>query len=976
MKRNLLMLLFAMLIGVFTSKAQDVYITINIDNPAMAAVSVGSPLGDPLDLFDGFNRVPVPENRPLFVRPLNGATLTVTVNQSITLDLLHMGDIAYYNTLITGGMLVTITSEGGVVGPSTIATHITLNNEGSAELITGDEKTDIVSNQVYDLPSDEWAIIAPKDGWTLENCGFGSAFSNDMWTLNSDGTYSFKPVQYGSIYVQTKLKGIDFNVDVNAASNVIVNAFDKDGQDLGELELTKSKAPFLATAPLSATSLSFNPAEGGKILSITRVDANGQRTELPDGNLNEGGWRSVFAEGDTFEIEAIGPEAEVNFKGYAIVPNPDPDAEGTLWSPTALANTFVVTVGGTSVSFEEGAMEESVKAHIGDIVSVTTRRGYVLQSPNGIEGVCLSMIENEGTTQSAYINEEGTILMTALLTNEKVINIDHAEGVKIQGAFGTGDVLELQDGENVLQDVANPLKITANEGWMILSVVLDGETLRPQGNSYTATLENGSVLTITTRETDKPFPVTITAIGGGQLDNLVVTQNGEVVDLSNILSATNFTSITIAAKPGYIIKSVTDAQQNSVSYDPKTNTYNVFFTNAASMITVDFETPAEDEAFVGFDCADKSYCLAIYDENGNFIHDVMGEGLWYVWPGFTAKVKKGYQAQAVTFTGYSCFKTLTVNGIITEFSEEDFVRRSEMIKLDTERTAISATIAYPEFPISISGSQALETEIGTGVVLGTIYINKEGEMSATAWPGETVKVIPVPAKGYIFDKFSYFDGDKEIDYDFDIVGPAEDGSYTFTIPMDYVAESIFMRGFFVPDPENPSYLIQGNNVYANVGTDEDDILLGIVMVNGGSDLFAYPGEKVEIAFYMAEEYDEEYYCDFFCSYNRPDTPLKYEIVNGRCFYTVDPEDVAFSNIISISANVKKKGQGGINGVDADSDFYFDAAAGVLHSATDVKVYNAAGQLVETFTAGENSLENLPAGVYLLSNGVKTLKIAK
>ena len=98
-------------------------------------------------------------------------------------------------------------------------------------------------------------------------------------------------------------------------------------------------------------------------------------------------------------------------------------------------------------------------------------------------------------------------------------------------------------------------------------------------------------------------------------------------------------------------------------------------------------------------------------------------------------------------------------------------------------------------------------------------------------------------------------------------------------------------------------------------------------------------------------------------------------MNGRCFYTVDPEDVAFSNIISISANVKKK-EGGVNGVNADSDFYFDAAAGVLYSATDVKVYNAAGQLVETFTAGENSLENLPAGVYLLSNGVKTLKIAK
>ena len=86
--------------------------------------------------------------------------------------------------------------------------------------------------------------------------------------------------------------------------------------------------------------------------------------------------------------------------------------------------------------------------------------------------------------------------------------------------------------------------------------------------------------------------------------------------------------------------------------------------------------------------------------------------------------------------------------------------------------------------------------------------------------------------------------------------------------------------------------------------------------------------------------------------------------------------MAFGNVIEISAKVGKIESVGVDGVVAESTMSFNAATSVLSSSSDVKVYNAAGQLVATFAAGENSLVDLPSGIYLLSNGVKTLKIAK
>lgn len=958
MKRNLLMLLFAMLVGMFTANAAVTF-TVDIDNVESAIVTVDAPPspyggGTPVALVAGQNAI-TSESGNCYIMPADGFTPVVTLNGQTQ----ELGYRPFYQLMyVAEGAVIKITNGGEVV--KTIDTYFLINNPETATVTTNGETIDIINGNMK-IKAGEYAKIAPKEGYVISNF---TQYSLTDIVENSDGTIDFMPAEYGYISLETKKAGIDFNININVPSNVIVNAFNAANEDLGSLDIAGYQSPYTATAPLDAVSLAFTAPEDGTINSIKRIAADGTESDLT--NSGESGWRSALTAGDTFTIDAIGPEVEVKFKGA--------DA-GNSWSAIALSSTFVVKVGDNTINFTAGETEETVKVRIGDIVTVSAARGYELYPYGAITGYeCCNKLVSSGPVQTAMIIGAGTMELAAREMTDMIVNIDNKDAVTVTGRNGNGSVVTLVNGENRLESVQNPLKITANEGYQIASVVLDGENVVEKDGGYTAELLAGSTLSITTREADKPFMVCIFP-QNGEISDLIIKKDGKEVEYDG-LTVMNGDEITISAKLGYIIDTISDTMGNKISYDEKTNAYTVKFSNSATMITVTFVKAEENETFLGFECNSPSFYLIVFDKDGNRKYEIIDKYTDNIYSGRTAKVEIGDKFRISTLFSNEHLTSMDVNGVVTEFEGED-TRMSDLVEIDG-RTIVKATVAQNETLISISGSQSLETEIGSGVVIGTIYINEVGNMSASARPGDNVKVIPVPAKGYKFDKFSYFDGEKEVDYSFDILGPDAEGVYNFTIPEDYDAEFIYMRGFFVLDTDNPAYLIQGNNIYANVGSDEEDILLGYVAINGGMDLFAYPGEKVEIGFYQNPDYINDYECEYFCSYTHPDTPLKYEIVNGRCYYTVNSDDVAFSNVISITAHMKKieGGQGGINGVDADSDFYFDAASGTVYSSSDVKVYNIGGQLVETFTAGENSLENLPAGVYLLSNGVKTLKIAK
>lgn len=176
------------------------------------------------------------------------------------------------------------------------------------------------------------------------------------------------------------------------------------------------------------------------------------------------------------------------------------------------------------------------------------------------------------------------------------------------------------------------------------------------------------------------------------------------------------------------------------------------------------------------------------------------------------------------------------------------------------------------------------------------------------------------------------------------------------------------------DTDKPSYLVEGNNIYEDF--DGSNIkLVGLTRIYDGTqqgalNVFAYEGEVVKLMFFQnidefpAEEYDFK----SFCLYNNPEKAITQE-------YVVNPDDVWHDNVISIGAIIKKIGSG-VAEVAADGSLVYNADSATVKSSADVKVFSISGQLVKELPAGEASIETLPAGLYILTNGSETVKIIK
>ncbi|MDE6339210.1 MAG: hypothetical protein K2K97_05420, partial [Muribaculaceae bacterium] len=785
----------------------------------------------------------------------------------------------------------------------------------------------------------EYAVIAPVEGYVIESC---QAFSIDDWKQNEDGTVSFMPAQYGYINLVTKMKGIDFTVDVNVPSNVIINAFSASNEDLGVVNFTNSQNPYTATAPMATKSLVFSAPEGGGIKSIKRMQADGTESNLNYSAYT--GWRSMVADGDMFVVEAIGPEATLTFWGY-----------GQNWSELDLSN-FIIKAGDKVI--ELSGTQASGAARVGDVLTVTAAKGYVLQEYNAISGDCVNSLISQGAVQTSLITRSsGNIFLNAVVDNSMIINVDNAAAVNIVGANGYGDALVLTDGENKFETVANPLKITAADKYEIMSVTLDGEAVAAQGGAYVVELLTGSTLAITTRETPSEFPVTIMTMGGDIAD-LIITKNGETVEYGPGFKGMVGDEITIAAKLGYMLESVSDMNGNSSELNEDTDVWTVSLTKTASMISVMFKQAAEGKAFVGFSRDSSDVLAYLYDKNG-----VRKEDPASLKAGRTIEVEIGDQVEINLWGNNRDLDVVTVNGTAIEFEGGAHVLDKITI---TERTVIDVTTTEHELLVEVVGDQAIETIIGTGAVIGNLYINEIGQSKANLRPGDKFYVIPAPAKGYKFNGFSYISPSSLT------VPEPVDGKYEFTVPEN--VELIFFKGNFILDEENPVYLIEGNTIYDDA-EGASRRLMGLTRIydgteTGAQNVYASAGEVVKLMFFLnIDEFPaNEYYCESFCLYNNPEVLISEE-------YVVNPDDVRDNNIISIGAIVKKRGSGVIEAV-ADGSLVYNVASATVKSARDVKVFTISGQLVKEIPAGEGSLERLPAGVYILTNGSETVKIVK
>lgn len=932
MKRNLLMLLFAMLMCTFISRAQEVTFTVDIDKAANATVTMNSPYGDPIALHDGLNTVVGEANRPLFVTPVGGAELTVNVDG---MDL-TMGGGGFYNTLMVEGMEVKITSSGEE--SDTVNVYFYINNPGSAYITAAGERFELVSSGDILLPAGEYATVYPMADYEIEEF---DPYGVEEFEMNEDGTVTFMPVPDGYISLRTKMVGTDFTVKIPVADNVIVKGYAADNTELGVISLMGGSGTFSATAKTGVAALGFEAPAGGEIRSIKRITADGAES-----NVNFSGyvgWRAMLAEGDTFVVDAAGPEVDVKFWGY-----------DTHYQELDLS-AFVVKAGETILDLS--GLTADAKVRLGDVLSVTAGKGYELKSSYAVSGDAGDVLVTYGVEQTFMVTRAGNVFLYAAPISGMIINVDNAAAVTVKGANGYGDVLSLTDGENRLETVVNPLLITANATYEIASVTLDGKALTADGGSYLAELSEGSTLIITTREAAKPFPVTIMTMNG-EISDLVIMQDGKEVAYEG-LEGINGTELQLAARLGYIIESVSDMNGNKVSFDEATGLWTVEFSKGLCMISVNFRQPAEGKAFVGFRCNTTDYMAFVYDKDG-----VMKSDPEYIESGNTAEVEIGDQVKIRSwFSDYELTK-ITVNGETIDL--EAGASSSGFIKIEG-KTVIEVEAVEKERLVEVSGDTAIDVVTGSGVNIGYIYINEEGNFSTELRPGDKFYVIPVAEKGYKFDGFKY------MSYEFTLPDMV-DGKYELTVPED--VQYLIFQGRFVPDSEKKAYLIEGNSIYEGLGDgDTETRLMGLTRIDNGTEqgaltVLAYEGEQVKLLFYQNIDLfpADRYEFTTFCLYNDPEVAIPQ-------LYTVNPEHVRSGNIISIGAVLVDKTLG-VDEIDAEGRLFYDASADAVSSPADVKVFTVAGQLVKEIPAGAASLSSLPSGIYILTNGSQTIKISK
>lgn len=927
MKKNLLFFLFAVLMGVVSAQAQTT-VTIEVDNAANVIAHDGGPYGTGIILHNGPNTVALQAN-PLSIEAAEGAKIeSVTANGSpVTPN--YQG---FYNIGVSEGMKVKIVTSGAA---STVAgVMFGINIDNSATVTSGGVTTSITNYATIDLKRGEYAVIAPADGYNIVEL---SPVGINNITENSDGTVSFLPEANGFIQLTTKMNGINFNVDINVPSNVHIEAFGPANEELGTVELEGYKTPYSATAPLDAASITFTAPTGGEIMSIKLITASGTESNISFSSY--AGWRSALAEGDTFVIDALGPQANIKFSGY-----------DNRRNELDLSN-FVIKAGEQTLALTGVTAQAGVR--IGETLSVTAAAGFTL-TEYGLSGGAIRTLVTQGSEQTALVINSGEVYLTASSMSGYIINVDNAKAVTVTGANGNGAVLNLGNGENMLQSVANPLKIVANEKYTITSVTLDGVAVNETNGYYLAELMAGSTLTIRTAEIVTDFPITVTTTNG-DIDELIITKDGEVVKYGPDFTGNIGTVLTFKANLGSIIESVDDFNGNSVEYDETTEVYTVNITKSSCMLSINFKVPGQGKAFVGFSRDNPDVFAYLYDKDGNRKDNPAS-----LKAGSTVEVEIGDLVEI-----YLWSDKYNLNEILVNDNEVEIAEGVKSVRVAIEgKTVIKVTTTEREQLVDIWGDTTIETETSSGVLIGSIYINEIGQNNVFLRPGEKFYVIPVPEKGYRFAGF------KHISWNLPVPEPV-DGKYEFTVPEG--VEYVQFKGDFVPDEENPAYIIEGNSIY--VGEGMDTKLVGLTRIDNGTAtgaliVTALAGDVMKLLFFLnIDEFPaDEYYCESFCLFNDPEVLISQE-------YVVNPDDVYFGNVISIGAIVKKI-PGGFADINADSALRYDAATATVHSAEVVKVFAATGALVMELPEGQSSIAALPSGLYILNNGLKTIKIVK
>ncbi len=966
MKKIFLLGWLMTLLGVLTASATSV--VINVDNASNVDVTANYGYGKQLELSDGFNVFDLSDadDSPLKITAREGAAIeSVVVNET---DNVEGNAGEYLVRFYTSGIKIDITTSGSGSNPT--ARDVSIQGfyamgdgvTGTPFTLTYDKE-----GEWLDVPKDTWGFYSIPEGSTVKVSPVAPYIIDSLslrdgsfeTTRLDDGSYTFicdyDTFFYQSVYVNMSLspEAIRFSITVDYAPNITAALENQREGEWQWLSLHDGKNDFVCVAANSP--LEIFAADGASILSMER---NGAPVN-PIGWGGANGWIYELEYGDEFVVATQGKEVDVKLIA--------PEGNASLESYT------YTTSDGRTLSPE--GMEYTIKSHIGETVYVTPRPGtelsYLICQNGGQTDMLTYFRAAEGVDGT---NPMSVSIYGARSSSDIVIAVDDASRIKVVQEGGRGDILELHDGNNTFSpsDIKNALAISATDGNQMVSVAQNGNLLAPNASGvYPVVAEASDWIEIVSRRNPVDVTVNFSFEGDGDISWLNGMVNGQETELTSPMTVKSYSTITISAKEGYTLENVSSTTEG-VIVERVPNTINYEVTIPSADITqADINISAKEME------AEEGYAIVTANGEEIFIlyyeYAVSESGeLTFVKKlenNTVNQVKIGNYVSVYCKDTQSRFLYVRVNG--EEISPEpDSEGRTALVRIEG-RTLIEAEIYTP----CLAYTQESYDDV-KHIVLGTIYFDINGKQEKQIYPeqGQTVKFIPAPEKGYLFDHIEMFYSNT-IDSEGILV---EGNEYTFT-ESDMKENFILFKGVFTENPDEKTFVVRGSTAWltdkdGNVITDQSSAVGNVVFLTPtgeySREITGIEGDKVQMFVEVYEDVLDIYEVASYCFMNGfPDNKIPGSV------YTINAKDADSESVIWINALIREKTDG-IDSVTDSASLSYDADSRTIVSSSPIKVYTLSGTLILSSLERSLSVENLPEGMYIIVNDDNTLKFRK
>lgn len=966
MRKKLLLSLLTMIVGFFASTATTLKIT--VDKAANVTITGSNGSGDRLDLSDGLNTFEVGSDQNPFVIEANpGATIKEVIYNNN--PLYESGGMYRFGV---GGpeTTVVITTDGQGIPPTPQEKMVNFSIYVSGDGITGAPFTAYVEKDgswvtpepgdwglAYKAPQNARMKITPVAPYEINSITIQGSQTPLEVTREADGSI---------IFVNTISDFYNYNLDMKISDSAVrfsmavdypgnVDAYlewQRNGEHPYEkLDLKDGVNNFAILA--GANPLEISPTAGSEILQVTR---NGEVVN-PIGWGGSGGYLITVENGDKFQVLTKGPEIEMQ---VSVSPNYN----------TKLQDYFFTRGDGTQIRLQGDTAV--IKGNRGEYIYVSPRPGTNYMMLSGNNGATYDMVSWKDwfriTPGADGAKPAEIVLYGTRNVNGVILDVDDASRVRVLQEGGRGDALNLTNGQNqfAISAIKNALAISATPGNQMLRVTLNGDLVQVNAQGlYLVNATEGDYVQIFSRKSPTDFALSFTFNEGMTPAGVSIKVNGQEVESASTINLKTYDTVTLAAAPGYTIEDVTTGEP-TLRVSKTGDTYQLVpsdatVTSAMAVVALKEIEPSEGNALV-FPNGDP-LMLSFYEleyiaaENRYAMVRTLDNNI-------LNEVKVGNYVEVYRNSSTTKYRYIKVNGTPVE----DLSNRSVKIKIEG-RTVIDAEVYTSSY---VYTQDVFDTN--KHIVSGTLEFEVNGKRCKNfdAEKGMTVKLIPLPQPGYVFDHFEFF-------YP---LTPADDGividgdTYTFT-EADCENEFLLFLGVFKPDESNPTYVVRCSNAWlietdGSVSGDPTSAVGKVVIrMEDGTcvpEATCFAGDKVTFEIQVTDP-------EIFATCEVAGFSLGQGFPNNRIptVYTVNPADADSESTIWVYGLVQPKSDG-IDSV-GDNGFHYDAPTRTVTSADPIMVYGANGVAVIDAPAGEASLGSLPNGLYIIVSGNTTLKVA-